>query len=51
MRYTVSGRPQSIITAALAILLAAGMHLGAAGRSDALASAETPAPQSLEQHG
>lgn len=51
MRYTVSGRPQSIITAALAVLLAAGMHLGAASRSDTLASAEAPTTQSVEQRG
>jgi hypothetical protein len=34
MRYSVSGRAPSIISAALALLLAIGMHL-AAGQADA----------------
>jgi hypothetical protein len=35
MRYTVHGRSQSIITAALAILLAVGVQVSAASRAHA----------------
>lgn len=45
MLYTVSGRAPSILSAALAILIAAGMHLAAADHSTSkmhVASAHHP---------
>jgi hypothetical protein len=46
MRYTVHGRSQSIITAALAILLAVGVQVSAASRAHAGEQAGLASPRS-----
>lgn len=58
MRYTVSGRAQSVITALLAVLLAIAVQVGAAGRAGhphrdrqtASASAAQPVRGDVDRH-
>jgi len=48
MRYTVSGRAPSIISAVLALLLAAGMHLTAAARPEPAAVQSASAGHAMD---
>jgi hypothetical protein len=51
MHYMVSGRAPSIISAALALLLAAGMHLSAANHRTDAAQIQTASSVDSHAHG